>query len=525
MGMLVSRLGKKRGSTLIAVLMLLTTAAPAFAEPGVPPDITAIIDADTDIDPGETRSLLVEVVGLDEGATFSFSGDGVSVTTYRGKNGRYRLTVTAQSDASAGPRDLMATNPDLLAGTYAAALTVTGDLPPPETGDLTGYVFEDLDGNGIEDGLDSGLAGVSVSVVDSVGATHNVTTDGGGSYSVLDLPVGSANVTHSAPSGTALTTANAVQTVTIAVDTSVSTGDVGYQPVATGDITGFVFRDFNGNGIVDGPDNGLQNVDISVIDFGGATYNTTTDAVGNYTVVGLAVGDATVTYTAPSAGFILSTGNDIQTIEVTGGLVSASDVGYDPETGDISGRVFSDVDGNGSEDGDDVGLPSAQITITDSLGVVQVANTDANGDFFVAGVAQGFATVVWTTPDGYSLTTGNDTQVIEVFDQIVSYATDVGFQPPSGIAPEILGVLGNGQIDPGQTKNFRVSVSNYVAGAVFTFSGTGVTAVVIGERSGTARISITADVDAAPGARDMTLTNPDGLAGTLMGAITVTGAP
>ena len=122
--MLVSRLGKKRGSTLIAVLMLLTTAAPAFAEPGVPPDITAIIDADTDIDPGETRSLLVEVVGLDEGATFSFSGDGVSVTTYRGKNGRYRLTVTAQSDASAGPRDLMATNPDLLAGTYAAALTV-----------------------------------------------------------------------------------------------------------------------------------------------------------------------------------------------------------------------------------------------------------------------------------------------------------------------------------------------------------------------------------------------------------------
>ncbi len=515
---------RRRVFALLAALVLLITAAPATAEPGVPPDIVAIIGADTDIDPGETRSLIAEVVGFDEGGTFSFSGSDVTVTDYRAKNGRYRLTVTADAGAAAGPRDLIATNPDGLTGTYVGALTVTGDIPPPDSGDLTGHVFEDLDGNGIEDGADTGLVGVAVSVVDSAGVTHNISTDSSGDFSLLSLPVGDATATYSTPAGMALTTGNSVQVVTIVVDTAVAAADVGYQDTPNGDLTGYVFLDLNANGVPDGAEGGISGVAVSVTDAAGSSFNASTDATGNYTVTGLAVGDSTVTYTAP-VDHVLTTGNDVQTVAISdGATANAADVGYDPPAGgDISGHVFSDVDGNGVEDGSDIGLAGVEVTITDAEGGVQVTTTDGAGDFFVAGIAPGNADVVWTTPDNYTLTTGNDTQTIEVFDRLVSNAADVGYQPPSGELPEIVAVLGNNEIDPGETRNIRVSVVNYVAGGTFTFSGTGVTAVVIGERSGTVRMSVTADTGAAGGPRDMTLTNPDGLSDTLVAAMVVTG--
>ena len=524
--MVASTLGKRRGHVFITALLVLANlaATPAIAEPGVPPDIVAILDADTDIDPGESRSLIAEIVGLDEGGTLEFSGDGLTVTSFRPKNGRYRISVTADAVLPAGPRDLIATNPDGFAGTYSGALTVTGDTPPPDSGDLTGHVFEDLDGNGIEDGSDAGLVGVLVSVVDSDGATHSVATDSSGNYSILALPVGDATATYSTPASMAITTGNAVQVVGIVVDTSVAAAPVGYQMIPSGDITGYVFQDLNANGVPDGAEGGISDVAVSVTDSAGSTFNATTDGTGNYTVVGLAVGDATVTYTAPLDN-TLTTGNDVQTVTVVDGAVaSAADVGYDPPAGgDISGHVFSDVDGNGIEDGSDIGLASVDISITDSEGAVQTTSTDGNGDFFVAGIAPGDADVTWTTPANYTLTTGNDAQTITVVDREVSDAADVGYQPPAGDLPEITGILGNNEIDPGETKNFRVSVVNYVAGATFTFSGSGLNAVVIGERNGTARISVSADATAAGGLRDLTLTNPDGLSGTLVDAVLVTG--
>jgi hypothetical protein len=112
----------------------------------------------------------------------------------------------------------------------------------------------------------------------------------------------------------------------------------------------------------------------------------------------------------------LTTGNDLQTVSIAdGSTASAADVGFDPPAGgDISGHVFSDVDGNGIEDGSDIGLASVEVSITDFEGAVQTATTDSNGDFFVAGLAPGNAGVTWTTPVNYTLTTGNDSQTIEV---------------------------------------------------------------------------------------------------------------
>jgi len=72
----------------------------------------------------------------------------------------------------------------------------TSDLP---NGGVASPVFENLDGNGIEDAADTGLAGVAVTVTD--GVNHDVVTDGSGDYSLTLLPVGDAKVTYSGSTG------------------------------------------------------------------------------------------------------------------------------------------------------------------------------------------------------------------------------------------------------------------------------------------------------------------------------------
>ncbi len=532
MGMRGSTRGLRRGLVLVATVALLAglfAVIPASAEPGVPPDITGVSESDQTIDPGETRFYKVAATGVDSPATATFSGDGVTatVTSYGGT--LVRLSVTAATTASGGPRDLTIINPDGLSDTFAAAITVTGAQPPPDQGDLTGHVFEDLDGNSIEDGADTGLAGVVVDVTDSLGATYSTATDGSGNFTLVDLSVGAADVDFTTPGGYGLTTGNSSQSVTIVVDSTVAAGDVGYTSIPSGDVTGHVFADLDGNGVEDGADTGLSGVAVSVTDFNGSVFNASTDASGNYTVAGLAVGDATAAYTTP-ASHTLTTTNGVQTVTVTdGGLATAAAVGYEPpvgtppditsinesdqdidpgetrfykvlatdvvsgatatfsgdgltatiarlqatqvrlsvtasasasgglrdltitnpdglsdtltaailvtgdgtppDTGDVTGRVFEDLDGNGVEDGSDVGFAGVAVTITDALGAEHAGVTDATGDYTVVGVAVGEADVVTTTPPGSILTTTNASQTVTVVLDGSVAADPVGYQP------------------------------------------------------------------------------------------------
>ena len=57
-------------------------------------------------------------------------------------------------------------------------------------GNVFGRVFEDTDGNGVQEGLEPGLVGVEVEITDALGGTQTVTTDANGDYSAV-VPAGS----------------------------------------------------------------------------------------------------------------------------------------------------------------------------------------------------------------------------------------------------------------------------------------------------------------------------------------------
>ena len=101
-------------------------------------------------------------------------------------------------------------------------------------------------------------------------------------------------------------------------------------------------------------------------------------------------------------------------------------------TGDVEGHVFEDLDGNGAHDTGEPGLLGVTISVTDIAGGVSSTATDAAGDYLVANVAAGNATVTVATPPGFIATTGNTTQVVTVPEDGVVAVAAVGFEEVAG---------------------------------------------------------------------------------------------
>ncbi|WP_461509494.1 beta strand repeat-containing protein, partial [Rhodopirellula baltica] len=340
------------------------------------------------------------------------------------------------------------------------------DVPPPGT--VAGVVFNDIDGDGVQDAGELGIPNIDVEITDSFGNTVTVTTDGSGNYT-LDVVPGNTtiNVIASDPdmiAGANLTTGNDPQTVTVNTGATTNPTDVGYQ--ALGTINGHVFVDTNGNGVQDGGEADLANVDVVITDEYGNAQTVSTDGNGDYTAT-VAAGDATVNVDESDPqmipGATLTTSNDPQTVTVTGGAASdATDTGYQ-SVGTINGQVFLDTNGDGVQDGGEPGLPNVDVVITDEFGNSQTVSTDANGEY-TASVAEGDVTVNVDESDpqmiaGATLTTSNDPQTVAVTGGSTSNASDTGYQALGTINGHVfVDTNGNGTQDGGEADLANVDV-------------------------------------------------------------------
>ncbi len=137
-----------------------------------------------------------------------------------------------------------------------------------------------------------------------------------------------------------------------------------------------------------------------------------------------------------------------------------------PIVGDaiLTGRVFLDLDGDGIQDPGEAGLANVDVAVVDAEGNPQIAITDANGDFSVT-VEPGAATldVDETDPDfpsGAALTTANDPQVVTAVAGATRAAGPVGYDPPPLVFTKTSNAP-NGEVSPGQTVTYTLSVTNY----------------------------------------------------------------
>ncbi len=334
--------------------------------------------------------------------------------------------------------------------TAAAPATDAADFGYRGTGAAGDRVWNDLDGDGVQDPGEPGLPGLPVRVTwfgpDGVAGggddfTFATVTGPDGVYTVGNLPAGAFTVavgglpadlapTTPAPGPFALTPGQ--------VRTDL---DFGYRgPASVGDL---VWYDRDGDGTRNNGEPGLGGVGLTVVWFGGdgvagtaddVTYAARTSANGTWSLAGLPGGDYRVSVdpaTLP-AGYTVRTADpdgtgtpDTARFALAAGQARADlDFGY-RGTGSVGDRAFDDANGNGLRDAGEAGIDGVAVNLFDAAGnLVGTTRTAGGGLYAFAGVAPGTYTVGFVAPAG---------TVFTAADQGTNDAADSDAAPPTGL--------------------------------------------------------------------------------------------
>ena len=291
-----------------------------------------------------------------------------------------------------------------LDGVGTAVVTETGgdltmDFGYQNTGlaDVSGNVFDDLDADGVDDGVfEGGLAGVTVELRDGSGNVVATTvTDANGDYVFADVPDGSYTVAVTDVAGVldGYRLTSGLDSVPVTVSGADVAGvDFGYvRDAGTASIGDSVWLDLNADGVESGGEPGIGGVTVELwedTDGNGALdpafdmliATTVTDANGGYRFAGLDAGryftrvdGSTLPGGTPSGALVRTngTGDVSQLIGLSEGEVfTEADLGYGSAggVGAIGDRIWSDADGDGIQDPGEPGIGGVTVELYDVLG-------------------------------------------------------------------------------------------------------------------------------------------------------------
>lgn len=192
---------------------------------------------------------------------------------------------------------------------------------------LTGFVYNDADANNVfDDGAANGLAGQTVTLTGTTvfGEVISIiaTTGAGGLYAFSNLAPGTYTLTETQPAGyldggesvgtifggtvNAAIGSDTISTLTIPGGNNSAT-DYNFGEVLASSLSGFVYADYNNDGVKDTVEGGIigAGVTLTGTDFLGVAVSVplTTDAAGAYSFTTLRPGSYTITETTPPAGY------------------------------------------------------------------------------------------------------------------------------------------------------------------------------------------------------------------------------
>jgi protocatechuate 3,4-dioxygenase beta subunit len=373
---------------------------------------------------------------------------------------------------------------------------------------LGDFVWEDLNGNGLQDAGEPGITNVTLRLLDC--ATSNVlattTTDANGQYLFCGLNPGSYRVEIIVPSGYTITVSNTppddckdsdagqvsrlTDCVTLISGTTNLCTDIGLKkPAALGD---FVWEDLNHNGLQDVGEPGVSNVTVQLRNCAGDLITSMlTDVNGGYLFVNLMPSNYVVRFILP-AGFQFTLPNvgandAIDSDAVAGGnsqcvtLISGEtnrtvDAGiFRPAC--LGDFVWEDLNGNGIQDAGEPGITNVTLRLLDcaTSNVLATTTTGPNGDYLFCGLVPGSYRVEILTPGGYTIIIPNvgtndcidsdANQVTRLTDCVTlvsgetNRCTDIGLKRPAALGDFVWEDLNmNGRQDAGEPGISNVTV-------------------------------------------------------------------
>ncbi len=373
----------------------------------------------------------------------------------------------------------------------AGGTNVTGYLFGERLGSISGTVFYDTNGNGVMDGGEVGISGVSLTLagtdINGVAVSRSVTSNASGIFTINDLPASNG-------SGYSL---SEVQPVTYAdgIDTAGTAGGfvggLGTDVIAPivlnaginatgylfseglGGLSGMVFHDRNGNGSLDAGENGISGVTLTLSGIDAAAnavnFTTTTAASGAFTFADIPASNGTgytLTETQPvdyaegvltvgsAGGSDSGNGRVISGIHYPAGT-SAGGYRFAELLGSLSGTVFTDTNGNGTRDPGEAGISGVSLTLAGTAASTTALNrtvsSDGNGDFL-------FPNLPTSNGSGYTLT---ESQPVNYADGPETAGTAGG--TPGAVGTSIISAI---VITPGST-----AASYLFAEKLASFSG------------------------------------------------------
>ncbi len=251
----------------------------------------------------------------------------------------------------------------------------------------SGEVFHDLNGDGTLGAGDPGLSGWTVDIVDGRGQLVAApTTDPAGNFSFGALAPGLYTVTVSLMSGYVQTTSPTRYSLSVAEGTNLTQVNFGVFQAVT--LSGEVFDDTNDDGSLTSGESGLSGWTVDLFQGSSLVASTTTDSGGNYSFPNVGPGSFTIKDEL-QAGYVATNSNALAVTTSSGHDVSGLDLG-DLQGETLSGRVFTDLNGDGSFDGADSGLAGWTIDFLDgSNTVVGTAMTDSTGAYTFTTITPG----------------------------------------------------------------------------------------------------------------------------------------
>ncbi|MBK9735312.1 MAG: carboxypeptidase regulatory-like domain-containing protein [Saprospiraceae bacterium] len=371
------------------------------------------------------------------------------------------------------------------------------------------FVFEDTNGNGVQDPGELGIPNILVTLTGTDGLGNPVilttTSNGSGLYIFPNLVPGTYKLTFASPGanytvspqdqgGNDATDSDINATTLMTINTVLTSGetdltwDAGF--VAKAKLGDYVWEDLNANGVQDLGEPGIANLTVTLTGTTGGgvpvSASTTTNGSGLYLFDNLQPGTYKVTFSSPGATYFLTGqdlgGNDATDSDAAPGTLMTintvltsgeSDLTWDAgfyKKASIGDFVWNDINANGIQDIGELGVPGVTVSITGILadGTLippSVQSTGPNGEYLFSNLTPGRYTVVVNKPSGYLYSPkdqgGNDTK-------------DSDSDPLTGVMPEETLVSGevNLTYDAGIYPEIKVELNKTFVSAAIQPNGT-----------------------------------------------------
>ena len=399
---------------------------------------TVYLDRDESgiLDPGEVSLPGVTVfLDLNSNGTLD-GGEPVQVTDANGNYLFPNLLPGTYQVVEEQPAGLGTTTPNVIPGIVVSAGEVNGGNNFGENaGSISGTVFADANNDGIQNGTDAGLGGVTLTLQDGTGAAVNnpltgqpytTTTDAFGNYTFTDLVAGDYRVVETQPTGytsginTPGSVTDSVTGDTFSITLNLFGGEGGptvedkpnndfaelLSPIGV-PVSGTVFQDRDRDGTLDLGEPGIPGVLVELLDAGGnVVASTTTGPNGNYLFPNVPPGTYTVRetqpvgYGDPAAGPFAP-----NTRPITVATTPITDQNFGDTLGSLSGSVYLDANRDDTRNTGEPGLTGVQVvltgTTTGGVPVTRTTTTGPDGTYTFPNLPAGTYTVTELQPTGY----------------------------------------------------------------------------------------------------------------------------